>query len=173
MNHKFWNGGQGKSEGIVHAVKNAELVTIPGGTPVVFAMAGNVDDGLAVVLPSSSTAAKIGAFGAGITVNNIPAGKLGEVQVYGFNRKTLVGRATRANSTSDWPTMASIALAATLGMDSTLNACSPAGVAVVDGAIYAAEALAAGPTLGSSNPGAGPASGTVFLQAVKTFLRFM
>jgi len=173
MNHKFWNAGTGKPEDIVHAVKNVELVSIPGGTPVVFAMAGNVDDGLGVILPSSSTAAKIGAFAAGITVKTIEAGRLGEVQVYGFNRRTLVARATRANSTSDWPTMASMVLGTTLGIDSTVNACTPAGVTVQDASIVVCESLAAGPTLGSSNPGAGPASGTVFLQAVKTFLRFM
>lgn len=136
-------------------------------------MAGNVDDGLAVILPSSSTAAKIGVFATGITVNHIPAGKLGDVQVYGFNRKTLLARGTRANSTSDWPTMASMVIATTLGIDSAFNACSPAGVTGPNFAIIAGESLAAGPTLGSSNPGAGPASGTVFLQAVKTFLRFM
>lgn len=172
MNHKFWNAGSGKAEDIVHAVKNAELVTITAGVPVIFAMTGT-DDGLGVVLPSSSTAAKIASFAAGITTRSMASGQLGEVQVYGFNRKTLVARATRANSTSDWPTMAALALGVTLGIDSAFNACGAAGVTVPDASIVAAEALAAGPTLGSSNPGAGPASGTVFLQAIKTFIRFM
>ena len=172
MNHKFWNGGQGKPEGIVHAVKNAELVTIPAGTPVVYAFNGT-DDGLAVIMPSSSTAAKIGAFAAGVTVKSIEPGKLGDIQVYGFNRKTLLARGTRANSTSDWPTMAALAIGATLGVNSTNNAVDAAGIAASDASIFAAESLAAGPTLGSSNVGAGVASGTIYYQALKTFLRFM
>jgi len=172
MNHKFWNAGTGKAEDIVHAVKNAELVSIPAGTPVVYAMNGT-DDGLAVIMPSSSTAAKIGAFAAGILVKTVMPGQLADVQVYGFNRKTLLARATRAASTNDWPTMASLVIGTTLGIDSTVNGVSPSGVTVKDASFVAAESLAAGPTLGSSNPGVGPASGTVFYQSVKTFLRFM
>jgi len=173
MNHKFWNAGTGKAEDIVHAVKNAELVTIPAGTPVVYAFNGT-DDGLAVILPSSSTAAKIGAFAAGITVKAIEPGRLGEVQVYGFNRKTLLARATRANSTSDWPTMGSAVIGTTMGIDSTVNGINAGGVAALDATIVIAESIAAGPTLGSSvGGGALGASATVYMQAVKTFLRFM
>ena len=163
---KFWNAGQGKPEGITHAVKNAETVMIPAGTPVAYAMNGT-DDGLAVVLPATS-GANFANFVAGITTRNIEPGKLGEVQVYGFSRATKMARATRANTTTPWVTMAAAANGITLGVDTSLNAISAGGASMIDPFIILAEAVAAGPTLPAS-----AGSGTVYLQTVKTILRFM
>lgn len=166
MNHKFWNAGGGKPEGITHAVKNAEAVTIPAGVPVAYAMNGT-DDGLAVVLAATS-GANFANFVAGITTKAIEPGKLGEVQVYGFSKSVKLARATRAATNAAWPTMAAAANGITLGVDTALNAVSAGAASMLDPFIVLAEAVAAGPTL-ASNAG----SGTVYLQAVRTFLRFM
>lgn len=172
MNHKFWNAGAGKPEGVTHAVKNAEAVTIPAGTPVVYAMNGT-DDGLAVILPSSAGSTKMQTFVAGVTVKDILPGRLGEIQVYGFNRKSLIFRGTRAASTDSWPTFAAAANAITLGINTAMNAFDPGGASQVDPFVILGEQLSATPTLPSSNIGAGSAGATNYYQAAKTFLRFM
>ena len=175
MNMKFWNAGAGKAEDIVHAVKNAEAVTIPAGSPVIFQMNGT-DDGLAVVLPSSSTAAKVSGFAAGVLVKTLEPGRLGDVQVYGFNRKTLIARGTRAASTAAWPTMASLAIGDVLSIDTALNgfvSSAAGGNSAVQAFAVAAEAIASGSGFASSANSGNPASATVYYQAVKTFLRYM
>jgi hypothetical protein len=167
MNHKFWNAGVGKPEGVTHAVKNLEAVKILAGTAVVFAMNGT-DDGLGVVNPSTLPA-NVNNFTAGLTTKDIEPGKLGEVQVYGFFRKAALARATRANTTTAWPTMASLALGVPLNVDTVLNGiASGGGSSMANNPLILAEAVAAGPTLGSS-----AGSGTVYNQGVKVFLRFM
>ena len=175
MNMKFWNAGSGRPEDIVHAVKNAEAVTISAGSPVIYQMNGT-DDGLAVILPSSSTAAKVSGFAAGVLAKTLSPGQLGDVQVYGFNRKTLIARGTRANSTAAWPTMASLVIGDVLSIDTVLNGfvSSAAGAnSAYQAYAVAAEAIASGSGFVSSNNGGNPASATVYYQAVKTFLRFM
>jgi len=175
MNMKFWNAGSGKAEDIIHAVKNGDTVVIKAGMTVVYAMNGT-DDGLSVILPQNSTAAKVNAFTAGIAVHDIQVGQLENIQVYGFNRKTLVVRGTRAASTDAWPTMASIGVAEALTLNSLVNAMQPGGT-IAAGNIQpfavAAEQIAAGPTLAATNNGGNPGSATVYYQAIKSFLRFL
>lgn len=176
MNMKFWNAGSGKAEDLVHVVKNAETVTIPTGTPVVYAFNGT-DDGLAVILPSSSTAAKIAVFQAGVAVHDILPGRMENVQVYGFNRKSLFVRGTRAASTAAWASAAAISIGEVMSINSALNGFSNAGALPGSNQflaqVVAAEAVASGTTLASSDNGFNAASATVYLQPVKTFLRFM
>ena len=117
---KFWNAGGGKAEDIIHVVKNAESIKIPTGTPVVYAMNGT-DDGLAVILPASSSAAKLAAFMAGVTIHDIEPGKMENIQVYGFNRRTNVVRGTRAASTDSWPAGPALSIGAVLTVNSTAN----------------------------------------------------
>lgn len=168
MNHKFWNAGGGKPEDVTHVVKNAENVTIRAGVPVVYAFNGT-DDGLAVVLPSSSTATNVTQLTAGLVVKDISPGKLGEVQVYGFFRKGLIARATRAATNGNWGSMASLNLGSALGIDTTLNGLgSAAGVSIADMAVVLAENIASLPSLPSS-----AGSGTIYYQPAKVFLRFM
>lgn len=82
-------------------VKNGEAsAQMPLGTPVAFTFSGT-DDGLAVILPSSS-AAKAHAFAFGVTTGAINAGDKGEVMVRGFVRKALMLLQTRAASTDSW-----------------------------------------------------------------------
>lgn len=170
MNHKFWNAAQGRPEGVTHAVKNSDTVTIPSGTPVVYTMNGT-DDGLQVVLPSTSNAAAINAFTVGVATKDIPAGKLGEVAVYGFIRNARVARTTRAASTAAWGSMAAIAIATPLAVDTTYNAfaSSTAGQTFIDPWVVAAENVASTASLPSSVGG----TATVLYQSVRAFLRFM
>jgi hypothetical protein len=169
MNHKFWNAGTGKPEDIIHAVKNAEAVTIPAGVPVVYVMNGT-DDGLAVVLPSTAGSVKTAGLTAGITTKAIEPGRLADIQVYGFNRGTKVARATRAATTDAWPTMPAIVFGSPAGIDLAKNVIDPAGgqTMLKAGAIVVAENIGAGPTLPAT-----AGTGTVYTQAIKTFLRFM
>jgi hypothetical protein len=167
VNHKFWNAGVGRPEGVTHAVKNLDAVKIAAGTAPVFIMNGT-DDGLAVV-NSSVAPANINNFTAGLATKDIEPGKLGEVQVYGFFRKAALARATRANTTTAWPTMAALALGVPLNVDPVLNGIASAGgSSMANNPLILAEAVAAGPTLASS-----AGSGTVYTSGVKAFLRFM
>jgi len=178
MNFKFWNAGSGKSEGMVHVVKNAESsAVILAGQPAIFNMNGT-DDGLAVVLPTSSTAAKIASFTAGVVVKDIPVGTLQNVQVYGLNRHTKIVRATRAASTNDWASNSSnsFAIGDILVVDSVNNAWIKSGTASNNGnnvCAVVAETMGNFTGATSSANGINPGSATIYYQGIKTFLRFM
>jgi hypothetical protein len=174
MNHKFWNPN--KPEDIVLAVRNAEVsATIRGGSPVVLAMNGT-DDGLAVVLPSSSTAAKIGAFQIGVAIRDMSPGETNDCQVYGFNRNARILRSTRAASTDAWASMAAITIGDLLSIDSVNNCFARSGAASNIGIKWPyqfAESIASATTLASSVLGINAASATAYIQNVKVFIRNM
>lgn len=174
MNHKMWS--RDKAEDNLIGVKNIETtLDIEAGRPMIFAMSGT-DDGLGVVLPSSSTAAKIGAFTAGVAVRTLGAGKQGDCQVYGFNRNTKVVRGTRAASTDAWPSFAAFAIGDILSVDSTNNCFGRFGAAsnlAVKWPFVIAEALASVTTMASSVLGGNAASATVYLQTAKSFIKMM
>ena len=176
MNSKTWNAGTGKPEDLVHVVKNSESVVIPCGSPCVYAMSGT-DDGLSVVLPSSSAAAKVSAFFAGVAVKEIPVGKLENVQVYGFNRKTLVYRGSRAASTDAWPTFAAFALGDILQINTVANAFASSGAGsalALQHIAVVAETFASVATAASTALGTGMvASQLSWIIPVKTFIRAM
>jgi hypothetical protein len=176
MNMKFWNAGYGKAEDQIHVVKNAEAsAEIPAGTPVIYALNGT-DDGLAVVLPSSSTAAKASVLMAGITVKTMPVGKIDNVQVYGFNRFTRVYRGSRAATTDAWPTFAAFAIGDILQVNTVANAMASSGTGpqtAFQPMVVVAEVVASVATQASSVLGTNPATNLSFYQGVKTFLRFM
>jgi hypothetical protein len=176
MNMKFWNAGGGKNEDLIHVVKNAEAsVEIPAGTPCIYAMNGT-DDGLAVVLPSSSTAVKASVFLAGVAQKTIPIGKMENVQVYGFNRFTRVYRGSRAASTDAWPTFAAFAIGDILQVNTVANAFASSAVGAQSGyqpMVVVAEVVASVATMASSVLGINAASALSFFSGVKTFLRFM
>jgi hypothetical protein len=133
----------------------------------VFNMNGT-DDGLAVVTAGTAGSAKSNVFTAGITTRDMDPGQLGEVQVYGLNRKTTTVRATRAATTDAWATMAAIPFGSTLGLDLANNVAGVGGQSMAGMMIAVAENVAAGPTLPAT-----AGSGTRYEQGVKTFLRFM
>lgn len=176
MNMKFWNAGVGRPEDLVHVVKNIEAsVVIPAGSPCIYAMNGT-DDGLGVVLPSSSTAAKASVFLAGVAAKEIPVGKLENVQVYGFNRFTRVYRGSRAASTDPWPTFAALAIGDILQLDLANNAFVLSGAGAQSGfqpMVVVAEIVAATPTQASNVLGMNPSNSLKYYQGIKTFLRFM
>lgn len=176
MNFKFWNAGGGKSEGMVHVVKNLDTVTILAGQPCVFLMNG-VDDGLAVVLPNNGgvNAAKIAAFTAGPAVRNIEPGTMQNVQVYGFNRHCKVLRATRAASTNDWASNSVSYAIGDILVASSNGAWVQSGVATngVQAGVVVAATLGSFASLPSSNNGMNAASATQYFDAVKTFIRLM
>ena len=175
MNMKFWNAGTGKPEDVIHVVKNAEAVTIPVGTPVVYAFNGT-DDGLAVIFPSTAVSGQVSALCAGVVVKDIPSGKLENVQVYGFNRKTALIRGTRANSTSGWASAAAVSKGEMLGINSAQNGFVASGAASLSNfqpMVVLAEQVSSLGALASSDNGANPASATIYYSLVKTFLRFM
>jgi len=176
MNFKMWNAGGGKSELMIHVVKNMDTVTIQAGQPCVFLMNG-VDDGLAVVLPSNAgvNPAKIAAFTAGPAIRNIEPGTMQNVQVYGFNRHVKVLRATRAASTNDW---ASNTIAYAIGdllVPATNNGWVQSGTVTngIEAGVVVAATLASFASLPSSNNGMNAASATAYYDAVKAFIRLM
>lgn len=175
MNHKFWN--RNSSEGIRIAVKNIETsAAIEAGTPMIYGFTGT-DDGFGVVLPTSSSAAKVGAFLVGIATKRLAAGVQDEAcQIYGFNRNTRVVRGTRAASTDAWPTFAAFAIGDILSVDTVNNCCGRFGAAsnlAVKWPMVAAESAVSVTTMASSVLGQNAASATAYIQTMKTYLRCM
>lgn len=175
MNHKFWN--KDKAEDIVVTVKNVEVTSvIQSGQPCILAMAANIDDGLGVILPSNSTAVKVGAFFMGVAVKSLNPGVVGDCQVWGFNRHTKVIRGTRAASTDAWPTFAAVTIGDLLSIDTVNNCFARSGAASNIGIKWpfnVAETLASVTTMASSVLGQNAQSATAYLQGLRTFLRCM
>ncbi len=104
-------------------VRNAEsTATIPRGTPCALIMNGT-EDGFAVVLPSSSSAAKLSAFRFGVALDDILAGQTGEVQLAGLCNYVVVSVQTRASTTgaASWSTADTVALGVLLSINSVNN----------------------------------------------------
>ncbi len=169
---------------IADHVRNAEAsTTIPKGTPCILAMNGT-EDGFAVVLPSSSSAAKIQAFYWGVATDDILAGAIGEVQRSGFCRYAKVRVRTRANTSggSSWSTVDTQVLGALLTIDSVNNcfvtAADTVAAASSDNQTLSNVLLNAGRLGESLNSVAGVATSTadsltVSTVAAKAFLRMM
>ena len=176
MNFKFWNAGGGKSEGMVHVVKNVDTVTIQAGQPCIFIMNGT-DDGLAVVASNNAgaTAAKIALGTAGPAVRNIEPGTMQNVQVYGFNRHTKILRGTRGASTNDWASNTVSYAIGDILVASSNGAWVQSGVATngVQAGVVVAATLGSFASQPSSNNGMNAASATQYFDAVKTFIRLM
>lgn len=122
-----------RAETVRLTVRNDESsASLAVGDPVCFAMDGT-EDGLAVVLPSSSTAAKATNFFAGVVTEaasqDLP--KVAEVQVFGLCRKAKIRTATRAASTDNWASFTSWALGDRLALDSVNNAFSRSDAGVL------------------------------------------
>jgi hypothetical protein len=111
-----------KADVVRNPVKNAESSsTISKGRPCVLAINGT-DDGLAVVLPATAGAAKSNSLLYGIALDDILAGKIGEVVVFGISRYTIITRMTRAASSDSWTSSASVNTGVLLGADTINNA---------------------------------------------------
>lgn len=152
-------------------VRNAEAsATISAGVVTILNI-NATDDGLAVILPISSTAAKIGAFQYGIATRDIIAGKIGEVLCQGIFDATAIVHATRAASTDSYASYASQAAGAVLHAVSNANALSVIGASTASWgqAFYLAQSFASGASSASTTA----ATGTVVTSARKVFCRLM
>lgn len=104
------------------AIKNAESSsTIGRGRLVCLKHGTATNPGLDVVLPAN---AGTGVFGNlfGVAINDVPAGKFGETQLFGSCEYAILRRATRGASTDSWASGASLAEGHILAVD-TVNNC--------------------------------------------------
>lgn len=160
-----------KKEFVAYKVKNDESsASITAGMPVILSVDGT-DDGLAVVLPTSSTAAKIAAFQFGVATGTIAAGKIGEALVNGMYDSGIIVCATRAASTDSFASYAAIAVGAVLHPVSVANAFSVVAAStatLVHGAFIAASIAS-----GASSASATSNTGTAVTFSRKVFMRLM
>lgn len=111
-----------KFDNLSVVVKNAESSSsIPRGTPVALVFNGT-DDGLGVVLPATSGAAKYGAYAYGVVTETLAAAAVGEAIVFGYVAYAIITRATRAASSDSWTSSQSVAQAVALNLDTINNA---------------------------------------------------
>jgi|SRR5215471_1964898 len=128
-----------KPEKYIHSVKNVDTsaagTQIPVGTPLILNLSATPqppvytnglpagwEDGLQVVLPSSSTGYQGTLGGYGIAVAPINAQQIGESLVHGVGFG-LVVRATRSATTVSWASQATVAAAGvSLTIDTANNA---------------------------------------------------
>jgi hypothetical protein len=158
-----------KPEIMACVVKNADTVTIPQGAPVVLAFNGT-DDGIAVVLPTTSTAQKVVGFQYGVALEAISVSSYGEAQVFGYCQSLQLFRQTRSDSTGNWASEAARSVGEFLGISSAINgwvtvasttAPLPIGVLAQSLATYASSASATSDTR------------TAITASVKAFVRMM
>lgn len=175
MNFKMWNAGSGRSEGVVHVVKNADTVVLAAGMPAVFVFNGT-DDGLAVVSAATAGANKLAVGTAGVIVKDIQPGTLGNVQVYGFNRHTKILRATRAASTDNWASNTTAYATNDILIADTNGNWVKGAAAANDGnpkGVIVAVTVGSFASRPATNNGANAASATAFYEGISTFIRMM
>lgn len=162
-----------KPEGVFLHVRAAEAIAL--GQPVCLEFDAT-DDGLSVALASTAAANHAHAYFFGIATQAIASGKIGEVQIFGFNRNTMyVGSRTRSDTNVNWPTMTSVAANALLAVNTVNNAMeSTGGTQAVSGFLpycVCVDSIASFGTLTSGTTTGATISYVTSL--VKTFLRAM
>lgn len=133
-----------KPEKYIHSVRNADTspaaLTIPTGTPLILNLSATPqppvytnglpagwEDGLQVILPSSSNAANSAEFYYGVATGPIIVQQLGETLVHGVVPAAFL-RTTRASSNVAWTAVPSSAgFGQVLTIDTVNNVCMPAG----------------------------------------------
>lgn len=164
-------------------VRNAEAsAVIPAGSPVVLVMNGT-NDGCDVVLPSTSSLAKLIGFGYGVASRAMNAGDAGEAVVYGFVNSVILSRQTRAASTDVWASEPARSVGEFLTINTTINFLQTAvsTIAVVTNATTDTRALRApfdamlAQTLASyvSSASSTADTRTAITAGVKAFVRLM
>lgn len=102
--------------------KNGEAsASITFGQPVVLKF-NATDDGLAVVLPSSSSAAKANAFFYGVAMETLTPGQIGNAVRSGYCRYAILLRQSRTSASTDWVSEVSQDIGVHLTLD-TVNNC--------------------------------------------------
>lgn len=114
------NPGRTSPDRMATSIHNADTVAIPLGAPVVLAMNGT-NDGLDVVLPSTSAAQKIQGLRYGVCTKTIQVGEFAEAIVFGFTNSLLLYRQTRADSTQVWASEAARSVGEYLTISSAIN----------------------------------------------------
>lgn len=104
-------------------VRNDDTVKILAGTPVVFDLDGT-EDGLAVVLPSSKSAAHALLFPFGVMTADCDVNQLGEAQLFGMCFNVTMVRQTRPTSTDTWQTEATQGISQGMTINTVANALS-------------------------------------------------
>lgn len=156
-------------------VRNSESSSLVAGTPVVYEVDGT-EDGLSVEKPSSGSATLTRLFPAGIVVDTIGAGRIGNVRRYGFIDATYVVR-TRAATTDSWSTYASQAIGAVFAINTVNDALSTQAETVATDAVVTlseprfvlAETVASGAGVASATSNAL----TVSTAQAKVFVRIL
>ena len=101
-------------------VRNSETSSLVAGTPVTMEVDAT-EDGLSVELPSSGSAALSRLFPAGIVVDAIAAGRIGNVRKYGFIDATYIVR-TRAATSDSFSTVAALTVGQVLSIETVMDA---------------------------------------------------
>ncbi len=165
-------------------VRNDESsATISRGYPVLLQCDGT-EDGLAVVLPSSGSAGEAQQQRYGVAMDDILAGQIGEVMIWGLCNYVVLSLQTRANTSggSSFSTAETVALFNALVINTVNNFFSTAASVstIASDAAYALSAFSDPPGFIAQSlaSAAGIATGTgetrsVITQAVKAFLRMM
>ena len=154
-------------------VRNDEAsTTLQDGTPVVYYMDGT-EDGLAVVLPASSTAIKAHVFFAGVVTEDILVGRIGTVRKTGIHRTTRILRATRAATSDSWSSSASLAAGHLLVIDTVNNVLSTVAASVGATGYLPWAILAQSVASIAASASATSDATTAITQAAKVFLRVL
>jgi hypothetical protein len=165
-------------------IRNADTVTIPNGAPVVLVMNGT-DDGVAVVLPSTSGAVNlIQGLRYGVCTSALAVNGYGNAVVFGMAQTLLLERQTRANSGANWASEPARSVGEFLAIDTVNNMFVTATSSFL--AVTASTAAAAativntpiavlGQTLASYSSSASATSDTrtAITAAVKAIIRLM
>jgi hypothetical protein len=115
------NTGFSTPDRVAVKIRNADTVTIPPGSPIVLAMNGT-QDGIAVVLPSTSGAANlIQGLRYGVSTISIPVNGYGEAIVFGLAQTLLLERQTRASSSNIWASEPARSVGEFLSIDTVNN----------------------------------------------------
>lgn len=153
-------------------VKNDESsATISRGQPISYKLDGT-DDGLGVVLPGTNGASLAQTLFAGVALQDIAYGRLGNARIYGISPYTIVTRATRAASSDSWSSSQSIASGVLMSLD-TINNAFLLGATVGASGFLAGAALAQSIASMAASATATSDTRTVITAAVRTFVRAM
>lgn len=157
---------------LLNALNAETSASAPRGTPMVLTVNGT-NDGLAVVLPSTATAAKTLGYCIGVATNKMDAGTYQDLIAYGVAPYVIVKQGTRAASSDSWTSSASLAALAVLAID-TVNNCFVTTAASLPASNYLPFAIMAGSVASfAASATATSDARTVLTASVKAFLRFL
>lgn len=171
-----------KSDFSASTALNTDTVSIPVGSPCIWKCAGDANDGLGVIVPSSSTAVKATSLFAGVALRTAAVGERFDALTSGFALNALYSRGTRAATTSAWPSFVAIGLGDQCVIDTVANAFAystvgaqgangPMAVVADAGQTIASTTTAASNAYSTSNPAWSTATAATLL--MKMIVRSM